>query len=94
MTLFEDLKPGTRLRGLAPIGIAEIVQVSCFGADAVNLIFRADGRIGERLVYRGEETGFDVVEPGRSYAFDAVTRRSTPCSMRSSWRSSGRPVLR
>lgn len=71
MSLFENLKPGARLRGLAPAGIAEIVQVSRFGADALNLIFRADGRVGERLVYRGEETGFEFVDPGRAYAFDA-----------------------
>ena len=28
-------------------------------------------RVGERLVYRGEENSFEFVEPGRSYAFDA-----------------------
>ena len=32
LLVFEDLKPGARLRGLAPQGIAEIVQVSRFGA--------------------------------------------------------------
>ncbi len=47
------------------------MQVARFGADAINLIFRADGRIGERLVYRGEETRFEFVEAGRAYAFDA-----------------------
>ena len=71
MSRFEDLKPGARLRGLAHAGVAEIVQVSRFGADALNLIFRADGRVGERLVYRGEETGFEFVNGGRAYAFDA-----------------------
>ncbi len=42
-----------------------------FGADALNLVFRVDGRVGERLVYRGEETSFQFVEAGRAYAFDA-----------------------
>ena len=42
-----------------------------FGADALNLVFRVDGRVGERLVYRGEETSFEFVEAGRAYAFDA-----------------------
>lgn len=59
LSLFEELKPGARLRGLSPAGVAEIVQVSHFGADALNLMFRADGRIGERLVYRGDEAGFE-----------------------------------
>jgi hypothetical protein len=48
---FEDIKPGTRLLGLDPSGIAEVVQVARFGPDAVNLVFRVDGRVGERLVY-------------------------------------------
>ena len=69
--MFDDLKPGTRLRGLTPTGVAEIVQVSRFGADALNLVFRADGKVGERLLYRGEESAFEVVEGGRAYAFDA-----------------------
>ena len=59
------------MRGLTPTGVAEIVQVSRFGADALNLVFRADGKVGERLLYRGEESAFDFVEGGRAYAFDA-----------------------
>jgi hypothetical protein len=71
MLAFEDIKPGARLRGLDPTGIAEVVQVARFGPDALNLVFRVDGRVGERLVYRGEESGFEFLETGRSYAFDA-----------------------
>jgi hypothetical protein len=51
---FEQIKPGARLRGLDPAGIAEVVSVSNFGNDAINLVFRVDGRVAERLVYRGE----------------------------------------
>jgi SNF2 family DNA or RNA helicase len=68
---FDDIKPGSRLRGLDPAGVAEVVQVARFGADALNLVFRVDGRVGERLVYRGEETSFEFVEAGRTYAFDS-----------------------
>jgi superfamily II DNA or RNA helicase len=71
MFAFEDIKPGSRLRGLDAAGIAEVVQVSRFGADALNLVFRVNGRVGERLVYRGEEGAFELVEAGRAYAFDA-----------------------
>ena len=70
MTL-EDVKPGCRLKGLDAAGIAEVVSVSKFGPDALNLVFRVDGRVGERLVYRGEENGFELADAGRSYAFDA-----------------------
>jgi superfamily II DNA or RNA helicase len=68
---FDDIKPGSRLRGLDGSSIAEIVQVARFGADALNLVFRVNGRVGERLLYRGEETGLELVEAGRTYGFDA-----------------------
>ena len=71
MVAFEDIRPGSRLRGLDPGGVAEIVQVARFGPDALNLVFRVNGRVGERLVYRGEEGSFASMEAGRSYAFDA-----------------------
>ena len=71
MAAFEDIKPGARLRGLDPAGVAEVVQVARFGDDALNLVFRIDGRVGERLVYRGEESAFEFVERGRSFGFDA-----------------------
>ena len=71
MHTFEEIKPGARLRGLDPAGIAEVVSVSRFGNDALNLVFRVDGKVAERLVYRGEETSFEFVSAGRAYAFDA-----------------------
>src|SRR6476660_5919696 len=71
MHAFEQIKPGARLRGLDPGGVAEIVQVAHSGPDALNLVFRVNGRVGERLVYRGEENGFEFLEAGRSYSFDA-----------------------
>lgn len=69
--MFDDLKAGARLRGLDPGGVAEIVQVAHFGPDALNLVFRANGRVGERLVYRGEEAAFEFLEAGRAYGLDA-----------------------
>lgn len=71
MATFDDIKAGARLRGLDAAGVAEIVQVARFGPDALNLVFRVNGRVGERLVYRGEEAAFEFLEAGRAYAFDA-----------------------
>ena len=71
MSTFDQIGPGARLKGLDPGGIAEIVQVARFAADALNIVYRVHGRVGERLLYRGEETGFEFIEAGRSYAFDA-----------------------
>jgi superfamily II DNA or RNA helicase len=68
---FSELCPGARVQGLDVEGVAEIVQVAQFGADALNLVYRVNGRVGERLVYRGEESGFHLVRTGQTYAFDA-----------------------
>jgi superfamily II DNA or RNA helicase len=68
---FDDIKPGARVRGLDGGGTAEIVQVTQFGADALNLVFRVNGRVAERLLYRGEEAGLEALEAGRAYGFDA-----------------------
>jgi hypothetical protein len=53
VTAFENIKPGSRLRGLDPSGLAEVVQVTEFGPDALNVVFRVDGRVDQRLVMRG-----------------------------------------
>ncbi|MER9528524.1 DUF3883 domain-containing protein [Mesorhizobium sp. M0309] len=71
MSTFEEIKPGARIKGLDVAGVAEVVSVSKFGPDALNLVFRVAGKVAERLVYRGEETGFEFVAAGRAYAFDA-----------------------
>ena len=71
MVAFDDIKAGARFRGLDTAGIAEIVQITRFGPDALNLVFRVNGRIGERLVYRGDETAFELLDAGRAYGFDA-----------------------
>jgi superfamily II DNA or RNA helicase len=68
---FDDIKPGARVRGLDGGGTAEIVQVTQFGADALNLVFRVNGRVAERLLYRGEEAGLEALEAGRAFGFDA-----------------------
>ncbi len=74
MTLFENIKPGSRLRGLDPSGVAYVVQVTGFGSDALNVVFRANSRVGERLATRGEEAGSEFVEAGWTYWFDADSR--------------------
>jgi len=71
MTVFDGVRPGSRLDGLDVAGTAEVVQVTPYGLDALSLVFRVDGRVGERLLFRGQEDGLRLVDPGRAYAFDA-----------------------
>ena len=96
MTAFEDIKAGARFRGLDTAGVAEIVQVARFGPDALNLVFRVNGRVGESLVYRGEETAFDVLEAGRTYGFDADGAFSDlrPKPIAYGWRTCSIPIWR
>lgn len=68
---FDSIKPGSVVLGLDAAGPADIVQVSDFGPDAKNIAFRAAGRVGERLLYRGGAAALELVKQGRSYAFDA-----------------------
>ncbi|MBF5092003.1 DUF3883 domain-containing protein [Novosphingobium sp. NBM11] len=68
---FDAIRAGARIRGFTPTGIAEVVSVANFGPNAINVVFRANGRVQERLIYRGEESGFVVEGSGQAFAFDA-----------------------
>jgi hypothetical protein len=67
MIAFEDIRLGSRLCRLDLSGVVEIVQVSCFSPDPINLVFRTNGRVGERLMSRGGEAAFEVDKPGPTY---------------------------
>lgn len=69
--MFDALKAGARLKGLDPAGIAEIVQGRAFWRRCSEPRVRVNGRVGERLVYRGEEAAFEFLEAGRAYGLDA-----------------------
>lgn len=68
---FEDIRVGAHVEGLVANVSSEIVQVQAFGPDALNIAYRADGRLGERLLYRGDEAALQLVGKGRLYAFNA-----------------------
>jgi hypothetical protein len=55
---FENIRPGSRLRGLDPKGLAEVVQVTQFGPDALNVVFRVDGRVDQRLFEISTQKGW------------------------------------
>ena len=71
MKTFDDIQPGARISGLHGASVSEVVSVARFGPDAINLVFRAEGKVHERLLYRGEESSFVFEDGGRSYSFDA-----------------------
>src|SRR3954467_14592336 len=66
----EQIRPGGRIRGLDASGIAEVVSASWFGSDTLDVIYRVDGRVGQRLLFRSEENSIEVVAGGRAFGFD------------------------
>jgi hypothetical protein len=71
MARLEDLKAGASVRGLAPGGLAKVVQVEWFGDQAVKVTFEdSAAQVRNRLVFRTEEPRFEVVEEGRPWSFD------------------------
>jgi len=71
MVTLENLTPGTRVIGLEGSADAEVVNVSWFGDQALDVVYRVNGRVAQRLVFRTEEAGLELVASGRAFGFDA-----------------------
>jgi len=69
MTL-EDLKPGARVRGLAGVDVAEVVSASWFGDQALDVVYRINGRVDQRIVFRTDEADLELAGSGRAFSFD------------------------
>jgi superfamily II DNA or RNA helicase len=71
MARLEDLQPQACIRGILPDATVTVVNVQWFGSDAVELTYKGpDGRVGNQLLYRGDEARIEVVEVGRPWSFD------------------------
>ena len=66
----DDLKPGARVRGLAGADTAEVVSATWFGDQAVDVVFRINGRVDQRIVYRTDEPELELAGGGRAFSFD------------------------
>jgi len=68
---FEDIRSGTVLKGVVPGQSVTVLAVQHHGRDVVEIAFKDEsGRTGSRLCYRGEESHFELVDKGRTWAFD------------------------
>ena len=75
MTHLEDLKPNTAIRGILPDQVVTVVNVQWFGSEALELTYKsASGRLANELLYRHDESRFEVVELGRPWSFDGDGR--------------------
>src|SRR5262245_30312560 len=67
----EDLKPNAAIRGILPDCLVSVVGVQWFGSEALELTYKdPGGKVGNRLLYRHDEPGLEVVEQGRPWSFD------------------------
>ena len=71
MTQLENVTAGTRCTGLASSGVATVESAQWIGQQALKVIFRdGGGQLGERLLYRDDESSLELVEMGRPWSFD------------------------
>jgi SNF2 family DNA or RNA helicase len=67
----EDIEPNAALRGIFPDCLVTVVSVQWFGSEALELTYKDPaGRVANRLIYRHDEPGLEVVEQGRPWSFD------------------------
>lgn len=72
----EDLKPNAVVRGILPERPVNVVGVQWFGSNAVELTYKdPEGKVGNTLLYRSNESELSIVEEGRPWAFDADGRQ-------------------
>ena len=72
MAKLDDLKTGTRVRGVLPSGAVTVKSVEWHGDQCLALVYVDDGgQLGETLLYRDDEGRLDVEARGRAWSFDA-----------------------
>lgn len=72
MASLEDIKPGSRVAGLAPGAAVDVVSVEWIGNQAVNVVYRsASGTPAETTLYRDDEHRLNIETAGRRWSFDA-----------------------
>lgn len=71
MGVLEEIKPGTRVIGLAPGGSVDVVSVEWIGDQAVTVVYRPSaGPIAETTLYEGDEHRIAIESRGRQWSFD------------------------
>jgi hypothetical protein len=67
----KDLRSGSFISGLAPLGATKIVHVERYGDQAVKATYEdSTGAVRNRLVFRDEEPALEVVAAGPAWSFD------------------------
>jgi SNF2 family DNA or RNA helicase len=71
MVRLEELKKGTRVKGLLSNDTVTIVDIQWRGSSAVELTFKdSSGKPDSELVYRDREPDLEIEQPGSQWGFD------------------------
>lgn len=71
MSRLEDLRPNAAVKGILPDAMVTVVTTQWFGSEALELTYKtAAGKVANELLYRHDETRFEVAEEGRPWSFD------------------------
>jgi SNF2 family DNA or RNA helicase len=67
----EDLKKGTRIKGILSGITVTVVDAQFHGSSVVTLIYQdPDGKLHNELLYRDREASLEIIEPGRTWSFN------------------------
>ena len=72
MVKLEDIKKDAQLRGIEPEEIVRVVTVDPVGDNAVTVYYKTNqGRLGEQMLFRSDESRLEFAQAGRPWGFDA-----------------------
>ena len=68
----EEIAKGALVSGIEPGKVARVVGVDPLGDNAVTVVYRTDdGRLGERVLFRSNESELEIATAGRPWSFEA-----------------------
>jgi superfamily II DNA or RNA helicase len=72
MLKLEDIKKDAQVRGIQSEDIVRIVQVEAVGDAAITVYYKdSQGKLGEQMLFRSDESRLELATVGRAWAFDA-----------------------
>lgn len=68
----EQIAKGAQISGIEPGKVVRVVSADPLGDNAVTVVYKADdGRLGERVLFRANESELSIATAGRPWSFDA-----------------------
>jgi superfamily II DNA or RNA helicase len=68
----EQIAKGAQISGIEPGNVVRVVSADPLGDNAVTVVYKADdGRLGERVLFRSNESELHIASVGRPWSFDA-----------------------